>query len=79
MSRFVICYSGPNDPPKREERSLVSSFKRAKVIDKMPGTLLVDGPESEIAKAVNRLDHWTFSPERPVSLKPPHKRIRHAA
>ena len=79
MSRFVICYQGPSDPPAQEERSLVSSFKRAKVIDKMPGTLLVDGPESEIATVVKRLRQWSFSPERKVSIKPPHKRIRQTA
>ncbi|MEI2415531.1 hypothetical protein V8Z80_05035 [Orrella sp. JC864] len=76
MSRFVICYQGASDPSVQEERSLVSSFKRAKVIDKMPGTLLVDGPESEIARAVARLGRWTFRPERKLAASPPHKRLR---
>ncbi len=82
MSRFVICYQGANDPSQQEERSLLSSLaslKQAKVIDQMPGTLLVDGPESEIAKVVKRLRQWSLSPARKVAVQPPHKRLRQPA
>ena len=63
MSRFVILYQGVTDPSAQEERSLVSSLKRAKVIDRMPGTILVDGSEAEVSSVVKKLKKWTFSRE----------------
>lgn len=80
MSRYVICYQGDCDPPRQEERRLVSSLnKHAKVIEQIPGSILVDGAESEIAAALDRLKLWTFSPERSVRIRPPHKRIKQPA
>jgi hypothetical protein len=71
MSRFVIVYNDNSDPPAQDERRIVASLTTAKVIDQMPGTLLVDGPEAEVATAVSRLDKWSFSPERPMAANPP--------
>lgn len=76
MSRFVLLYQGVADPSVQEERSLVSSLKTSKVIDRMPGTILVDGPETEVASAVKRLKKWTFSPERSLAINPPRRRIK---
>jgi hypothetical protein len=79
MSRFVVTYQGNNDPSKQEERSLVSALKRVTVVDKMPGTVLVEGDESDVASAVRQLSNWTFSLERGLSAAPPHRRVKPAA
>lgn len=76
MSRFVILYQGVTDPPLVEERSLVSLLKRTKVIERMPGNILVDGPQAEVASVVNKLDKWTFSPVGSVGIKPPHRALK---
>lgn len=76
MSRYVICYQGANDPSQQEVNSLLSCFDRVKVIDTLPGTLLVDGPKAEIASAVKGMSQWTFSPERVVSVRPPRRRLK---
>lgn len=53
--------------------------KAAKVVDRLPGTILVDGDEAKVASVVRQNKNWTFSPERSASVAPPHRRIRRAA
>jgi hypothetical protein len=80
MSRFVVVYHGLADPPLAEQRSLTSALKKAvTVVDRMPGTILVDGVEAEVAGIVGGRPNWTFSPESSASIKPPHRRIKQAA
>lgn len=76
MSRFVLLYQGTSDPSHQEERSVVSALKTAKVVDRIPGSILVEGPESEVASVVRRCQNWTFSPVRSVGIAPPHKRVK---
>lgn len=79
MSRFVVVYQGTRDPSRQEERSLVSALRTAKVVDRMPGTILVEGDEAEVASAVRQCKNWTFSQERSLSVAPPHQRVKSAA
>lgn len=79
MSRFVVLYQGSSDPSTQEERSLVSAFKRVKVVDRMPGTMLVEGEEADVASAVRQVANWSFSLERTLSAAPPHRRLKRAA
>ncbi|MGK2897262.1 MAG: hypothetical protein ACSLE9_01050 [Burkholderiaceae bacterium] len=72
----MILYQGVTDPPVGEERSLVSSLKRARVIDRMPGNILVDGSEAEVASVVKKLKQWTFSPVGSAGIRPPHKMLK---
>lgn len=53
--------------------------KRVKVVDRMPGTVLVEGDEADVASAVRQVPNWTFSPERGASVAPPHHRVRKVA
>lgn len=76
MDRFVVIYQGRCDPSHEEERSLLSALEDVKVVDRMPGTLLVEGEEAAVAAAVGRCDNWSFSQERSFSVKPPHQRIK---
>lgn len=76
MSRFVLLYQGTSDPSRQEERSVVSALKTAKVVDRTPGSILVEGPESEVASVVQQCQNWTFSPVRSVGVSPPHKRVK---
>lgn len=72
----MILYQGVTDPPVGEQRSLVSLLKRTKVIDRMPGNILVDGSEAEVASVVKKLKKWTFSPVGSVGIKPPHRALK---
>lgn len=76
MSRFVLLYQGTSDPSRQEERSVVSALKTAKVVDRTPGSILVEGPEAEVASVVRQRQNWTFSPVRSVGVAPPHKRVK---
>lgn len=58
---------------------LMSALKAAKVVDRLPGTILVDADEAEVASVLRKNKNWTFSPERTASVAPPHRRIRRAA
>lgn len=79
MNRFVVVYAGLHDPSAQEERTLLSALKPAKVVDRMPGTLLVEGQASLVEAAVRRCKNWTFAQEGAAHVAPPHKRIRRAA
>lgn len=79
MSRFVVLYQGISDPSTQEERSLESALKRVKVVERMPGTVLVEGDEADVASAVQQVPNWTFSLQRGVSVSPPHQRLKRAA
>jgi len=70
---------GISDPSTQEERTLVSALKRVKVVDCMPGTMVVEGDEADVASAVRQAPNWTFSRERGASVAPPHHRIKRAA
>lgn len=78
MSRFVLVYQGTNDPSQQEEQSLVSALKKTKVVDRMPGTILVDGDEAVVASAVSNCRDWTFSRQQSMGVAPPHRRMKQA-
>lgn len=78
MSRFVVIYQGSSDPSTQEERSLVSALKSVKVVDRLPGTVLVEGNEADVASAVRQCKNWTFARERSLSALPPHRRVKPA-
>lgn len=54
----------------------MSALKTAKVVDHMPGSILVEGPEAEVAAVVQQCQNWTFSPVRSVGVAPPHKHVK---
>lgn len=79
VRRFVVRYRGPADPPTEEERLIADCLDDEgdlKVVDRMPGSLLVEGDEADVARAVERAPCWVFSPEVAVVVSPPHKRLR---
>lgn len=78
MGRFVVIYKGNSDPSSKEERSLLSALKAVKVVDRIPGTMLVEGEEADVASAVRQHSKWTFSRERGLSAPPPHRRVKPA-
>lgn len=77
MSRFVIHYIGNSDPSKAEESRLVSSLKNAAIIDRMPGSLLVEAPEPPLAGDDATFAQWRVTPEASAAVPSPHKRILH--
>lgn len=80
MSRYVVVYNGLNDPPRAEERSLVSALRKSvTVVDSMPGTILVEGAEAAVASVVGKRPNWQFSAAAHVAVRPPHRAIKRAA
>jgi hypothetical protein len=80
MSRFVVVYNGLADPPRAEERSLVSALRKSvTVVDSMPGTILVDGAEAAVASVVGKRPNWKYSAEARASARPPHRAVKRAA
>lgn len=79
MSRYVVVYQGPHDPSRQEERLLMSALKPVRILDRMPGTLVVEGDEAVVASAVRQCRNWTFTREHGVSVHPPHRKLRRAA
>ena len=77
MSRFVFSYQGNTDPTVQEESELVFALSNAWLVDHSPGTLLVDGNESELGRVVQRFNRWRLSPAVQVAVNPPRKRILH--
>ena len=77
MSRFILHYLGANDPTSQEENRLVSSLGTAVVIDRIPGSLLVEAPESELAETMAAFEQWDFAPEAKVSIEPPDRSVLH--
>lgn len=77
MSRYVLHYLGQSDPSSEEEGTLLSSLQNTTIIDRMPGAVLVDAAESELAALTKKLKKWSFTPEVGVSVNPPRKRILH--
>lgn len=77
MSRYILHYLGQSDPSSEEEGKLLSSLRNTKIIDRMPGAVLVDAAESELASITKKLTKWSFTPDVAVSVNPPRKRILH--
>lgn len=80
MSRFVVVFKGNSDPSRAEMRSLMSALGRSvQVVDRMPGTILVDGTETAVASVVGPRPNWGFSPEGGATIGPRHARPKQAA
>lgn len=56
----------------------MSALKRVRVLERMPGTILVEGDEADVASAVGQVPNWTFSRERSASASPPHRPVKAA-
>lgn len=72
MARFVLLYQSLHDPSAQEQGALLSLLKQTRVVDQSPGSLLVEGPEEELAFAVKQCPAWTCSPAQELGVSPPH-------
>lgn len=72
MSRFILLYQGIDDPPEHVESALLSALRTATVLDRMPGNILVEGPEAEIRSAARECEGWSVCPVQAASISPPH-------
>lgn len=77
--RFVIVYGGTTDPPSAEQARVVSLIKRGKVVDALPGTILVDGERGDVEVAIRDMPNWSFALEQAATVAPPHKVLRATA
>lgn len=75
MSRYVLTYQGAGDPAAQEELALVAALGPAKVVDRLPGTLLVKGRESDLSSIAAEFKDWSLRPVVYVDTNPPRRRI----
>jgi hypothetical protein len=78
MGSFVIVYKGQGSPSDSEEREVLSALARksARVVDQMPGTIMVEGSESEVASALRGRSSWRLSPAGSVDVAPHRRSFR---
>ncbi|MGV7207090.1 hypothetical protein ACLB1G_04450 [Oxalobacteraceae bacterium A2-2] len=75
MNRFVITYQSIADPSGAQEDDLLSALGDAIVVDRFPGTLMVEGNAALLAGVIMRFDRWTLSPVVRASVAPPHRNM----
>lgn len=75
MSRYTATYLGDSDPSEQEESDLISALKNVKIIDKIPGTFLVEGKASELVRIAAALTLWRLAPEVVLKVSPPRRLI----
>ena len=76
MDRFVLTYEKIDDPPKHEVDALVTSLKGSKILDRLPGSLLVQGSSKVISAVRERFPDWKVSQMAYASAKPPGRKLR---
>jgi hypothetical protein len=75
MGRYVLHYQGNADPSVQEEDDWLSALGSVNVIDRLPGSLLVDATEPDLATLVTQYTNWSFSREKRAAVTPPRKRV----
>jgi hypothetical protein len=73
MSRYVITYDGTSDPTAEEEGKLVSALGSVRLVDRFPGSLLVEGSEFDLVRAVAQVKGWSFGPVAQAEVNPPRR------
>ena len=76
MDQFVLTYDKLEDPPEHEVDALVTSLKGSKILDRMPGSILVQGSHDVISSVRDRFPDWKLSKMAYASAKPPGRKLR---
>ena len=76
MDLFVLTYEKIDDPPKQEVDALVTSLKGSKILDRMPGSILVEGSRRVISSVGERFPDWRLTKMAYASAKPPNRKLR---
>jgi len=71
MARLVVTYNQPTDPSDAEIAALEKCLEGMPVIDRLPGTLLVEGRLSDIRKRIHTpAGLWSASPVQQLQSRP---------
>lgn len=76
MSRYALIYAGEGDPSAQVEADLIAALSPYKVLDRMPGILLVDGPRVQLEAMARKFSGWRLSPIANATINPPGPRIK---
>ena len=63
IRRFVLDYRGPGDKPTRDVARFGSMPGAAIVDNNLPRTLVIDGPEDVLLRAVDEASDWVVMPQ----------------
>jgi hypothetical protein len=61
--RYVLTFTKSWDPSAEEVWALKSGLDGVKVLQEMPGTVLVEGEPAKVLKAVDPQGSWKVAPE----------------
>jgi hypothetical protein len=76
VDQFVLTYEKIDDPPEQEVDALVTSLKGSKILDRMPGSILVQGSRSVLSTVGERFPDWKLTKMAYGSANPPNRKIR---
>ena len=76
MDEFVLTYEKIDNPPKQEVDALVTTLKGSKILDRMPGSILVQSSREVISSVRERFPDWKVSQMGHASAKPPNRKLR---
>lgn len=68
MGLFVVMYKGVEDPPPAEEKALLLALDGLRVVDRWPGTVVVEARQEDLERRLRSLFTWSFSPAQSVEL-----------
>jgi hypothetical protein len=74
MSRLVVSYKFPSDPPPKELEAVEQLLAGLRVVDRMPGTLLVEGTLSDVrSRLATTKPNWSATPVQQLRSPSPHR------
>lgn len=76
MEQYVFTYDRLEDPPAHEVDALVKSLKGSKILDRMPGSILVQSSATKAKAVRTRFPNWKLQPMGTASATPPNRKLR---
>jgi hypothetical protein len=76
VDQFVLTYEKIDDPPKHEVDALVTSLRGSKILDRLPGSILVQGSREIISTVGQQFPDWKLTQMAYASAKPPNRKLR---
>lgn len=62
MSRFVLVYQADHVPSKEETSAVLRALAALKVVDHMPGIILLEGDYADVAAVLRTNKKWSCAP-----------------
>jgi hypothetical protein len=76
VDQFVLTYEKVDDPPEHEVDALVTSLKGSKILDRLPGSILVQGSHKVLSSVGEQFPDWKLTRMAYASATPPNRKLR---